>query len=343
MNINKFIYGHLKSILALSLMVLLLACNKQPQEYPMEEVGDGYEDILLESIAPLEIRQENYGDSTIFSTPRLQFIAKLGSGKKNTLWSMRLDGSDRRQVANSELIFNGQTMVHTPIRSPDNRYVAVSMDGPNGFFRGFLDLKNKTATYIMKGGGYPFFNWTSDSENLIFYSDAEHYNYHVPTKKLTKRPTIYSSGLFLLPDDKEFLAMKNDGFWIHHFDGTVKKKIKLDVGENRRIKFPIISPDGKIIYFISEGKGPIQSHWVSVDNGEILGSEISKELLGSSSAKPIFSVDVESLLFRRGDYHRQVNLITKEIKDIKMKEVGLWGMWGIGKISLINYTPETDL
>jgi len=339
MNINKSIYTCFKSVLASSLILLLFSCDEQTTKQSVKKLNN---DALLESILPLKIRQGNDGDEKVLSTPRLQFTAKVNSDKKSTLWSMKLDGSDRRQVANSELIFNGKTIVHAPIRSPDNRYVAVSMDGPDGFFRGVLDLKNKTAIHIIKGGGYPFFNWTPDSENLIFYSDAEHYNYHVPTKNLTKRPIIYSSALFLLPNGEEFLAMKNDGFWIHHFDGTVKKKVKLDVGENRRIKFPIISPDGKILYFISEGKGPIQSHWVSVNNGNILESETSKTLLGSSSAKPIFSADSESLLFRRGNYYRQVNLITKEIKDVDIKEAGIWEMWGIGQMSLINRVPEAD-
>ncbi len=337
MSAKNFMNYKLKSLFLLSATVLLFACDQPSPEYQMEEADDNV--VLDESTTSLKIREENYHDENVFSTSRLQFTAKVGSDKKSSLWSMKLDGSDRRKVANSELIFNGQTIVHTPIRSPDNRYVAVSMDGPDGFFRGIIDLKDKTAIHIMPGGGYPFFNWTPNSENLIFYSDAEHYNYHLPTKKLTKRSTIYSSGLFLLPGGEEFLAMKSDGFWIHYFDGEVKRKVKLNIGENRRMKFPIISPDGKILYFISEGKGEIQSHWASVDSGELLGSESSKNLTGSS-AKPIFSVDSKSLFFRRGDYYRQLNLITKKIKDSNIKESGIWGMWGIAQVSLINYFPD---
>lgn len=82
-----------------------------------------------------------YNVAPTFLTPRLQFTAKVGSEKKSTLWSMNLDGSDRRQVANSEFLFNGQVLAHTPIRSPNHRYVAASVDGRNGFFRGILDLK----------------------------------------------------------------------------------------------------------------------------------------------------------------------------------------------------------
>lgn len=84
--------------------------------------------------------------------------------------------------------------------------------------------------------------------------------------------------------------MKKDGFWLHDFDANVKKKVKLGIRKERRIKFPVISPDEKIIYFISEGKGPIQSHWASVISGEILGTALSNKLIEGAN-KVIFSAD----------------------------------------------------
>ncbi|MBB1369132.1 hypothetical protein H5154_22645, partial [Pseudoalteromonas sp. SR44-5] len=71
---------------------------------------------------PKEVRNEVYGDKETFSTPRILFNAKVEWMKRKTLFSARMDGSDRRRII-PEAAFEGRGLIgsHTPKRSPDNR------------------------------------------------------------------------------------------------------------------------------------------------------------------------------------------------------------------------------
>ncbi|WP_316858009.1 hypothetical protein [uncultured Cohaesibacter sp.] len=73
--------------------------------------------------------EEIYGDPEIFSTPRLQFAWRAPGLKSKELWSMRLDGSDLRRVVKAALLYskNATAISHDPVRSPDNRYIVLSM------------------------------------------------------------------------------------------------------------------------------------------------------------------------------------------------------------------------
>jgi len=77
---------------------------------------------------PKEVRNEMYGDKETFSTPRILFRAEIEWIGIETLFSARMDGSDRRRII-PESVFTGKNMVdgHKPVRSPDNRYIAISM------------------------------------------------------------------------------------------------------------------------------------------------------------------------------------------------------------------------
>jgi hypothetical protein len=333
-------------------MVLLACTDDGPTERPVDEVvttelqsnselQPDYNGVMPGEPGfqkpewPREIRQEVYGDPETFSTPRIQFKAKRWEiENNNTLWSMRLDGSDRRRVADKDLLFDGATMIHTPIRSPNNRYIALSMgDKKRGYFRGIIDLKTQTKWEIQTAGGYPHFNWTSDSENVIFYSDGEHYNYHVPSKVLSKRPIIYSRGLFLLPGDQEFLAFKGDGFWIHSFNGEVLRKVKYDIGEQVGSQSPTVSPDGKLLYFST---GAIV-HWSDIETGKLLNSVKVKEFIGDTG-QVLFSYIPNTLHFPTNSAKLYIiNLLTGEKKIIPDEESLIWFMTGIHHSSLINF------
>ncbi len=291
-------------------------------------------DSSPESMYPKEIREEVFGDEETFSTPRVMFTAKYGDNSDYHIWSMRLDGSDRRLVASPDMFFNA-AIVHKPIRSPDNRYIALSLER-DGFFRAIIDLKDKKAIRVMNGGGYPYFNWTEDSKNLILNSDTDNYSYHIPTRELTERPNISSYGRFLLPSDKRFVAMKSDGFWVHNFDGKVLKKHSFGLPSHWKIKDPVISLDGKMLFFKTEGSGRGHVHWASVDTGKIIGSGGIDDILGGGY-KPIFAVETGKIYVPKGRKTTYVDLDTKEKKDVKMKEHFIWQMYSMGDVSLMNY------
>ncbi len=293
-----------------------------------------------ESLWPKEIRHEVYGDPETFSTPRILFKGMYGSTRTRYLWSMRLDGSDRRMVAGPDLFYHA-TISHTSIRSPNNRYIALSLSATDGFFRAIIDLKTKTTTRIMDGGGRPHFNWTEDSDNLIFYSDGEHMNYQLSKKTLTKRKPIYSRGLFLLPGGNRFLAMKSDGYWLHNFDGDIIKEVKFGFASNWNIKNPVVSPDGKTLVVGTDGHLGPNFHWFDVSSGKHLGSEDRERFLGATYLV-IFS-DKDHLHFRHDDSIRSVNLKTKEITDSPMKEIYIWKLTALNQRSLYNYHGKLNL
>ncbi len=152
----KFI-GVVVTYFYVAVLLALSSCGeKEAPRVALSTVAPKVEEVKEESALPEEFRYETYGDKDIFSTPRIQFASEPGSESERILFSMKVDGSDRRLVAGRELLFHS-VMVHTPIRSPNNRYVALSMSGPDGFFRALIDLKEQTSIKLTNGGGLSSF------------------------------------------------------------------------------------------------------------------------------------------------------------------------------------------
>ena len=300
---------------------------------------------------PLEIREEVYGDADTFSTPRLMFWNKYKGSEVRTLWSSRLDGSDRRRIIPEEIFTQMEPAgLHPPARSPDNRYIAISGYINDRATRQLYDTKEKKLITMSGGGGYPWFNWTSDSENVIFYSDGKHFNYHVPTGELTSRPQIHHSGAaFLLPGDKEFLAIKHDGFWIHKFNGEIVRKVNFDFPRKWEMRNHRISPGGKYLAFMTHGREDFHFHWVNIANPEIEHSE-----KGEGNGV-IFSPEEDYLLEyaikhskerdEKGFYLSERVIKTKNIVTGKqleklIKEKYIWGMRSLTPIAITNLVAQ---
>jgi outer membrane lipoprotein-sorting protein len=131
-----------------------------------------------------EFQEEQWDDPEILSTTRVQFSwVKPGDKKTDkSLWSMRLDGSDLRQVASVELLDTptaGALDASFPIvRSPNNRYVAFAVRTcPNCSERRILDLETKEVIVAPMGGNNPGFKWMPDSKSIVFNAEGlMHYN-----------------------------------------------------------------------------------------------------------------------------------------------------------------------
>ena len=299
---------------------------------------------------PMEIREEVYGDADTFSTPRLMFWNKYKYSEVRTLWSSKLDGSDRRRIIPEKIFTQLEPAgLHPPARSPDNRYIAISGYINDRATRQLYDTKEKKLITMSAGGGVPHFNWTSDSENVIFYANGEHYNYSVSTSTLTKRKTIYSLGLFLLPGDKEFLAVRHDGFWIHKFDGEVVRKVNFGFPKEWMMRNHRISPDGKYLAFMTHGRDDFHFHWVNIANPEIEHSE-----KGEGNGV-IFSPEEDYLLEytikhskerdEKGFYLSErviktKNIVTDEQLETLIKEQYIWGMRSLTPIAITNLVAQ---
>lgn len=291
---------------------------------------------------PLEIRKEIYGDPEIFSTPRVQFTAEMQGDSKfkrsenRSLWSMRLDGSDVRLVADEELLnYKDGGISHTPIRSPNNRYVALSLsDADDNFFRAIIDLKEQKKWIISEGGGPPHFNWTSDSENLIFYTDGDHYNYNIPSKTLSERPIIHSRGLFLLPDDKQFLAFKGNGYYIHSFEGDLQHKVEFEFDPPPGVQHPRLSADGDYFYFSAMNIG----YLVNLKKNTI-EKQLNRSLKSISGLVPLFAHENDYMYLYDCCVFTKLNLntLTAEYDRKKLVEMGIWTIHKPMSISVFNH------
>ncbi|MBB1335960.1 hypothetical protein H5184_22570, partial [Pseudoalteromonas sp. SR41-6] len=106
---------------------------------------------------PMEIREEVSGDADTFSTPRLMFWNKYKYSEVRTLWSSRLDGSDRRRIIPEEIFTQLEPAgLHPPSRSPDNRYIAISGYINDRATRQLYDTKEQKLITMSGGGGYPW-------------------------------------------------------------------------------------------------------------------------------------------------------------------------------------------
>jgi hypothetical protein len=115
-----------------------------------------------------EYQTEVWNDPDVLSTPRIQFTwAKPGLGEYYTdegIWSMRLDGSDIREVVSPEVLFNRPRLNSIKSRSamprsPNNRYIAVALGNKNKI----IDLETKEVIELSPAKYTPYFQWMPDS------------------------------------------------------------------------------------------------------------------------------------------------------------------------------------
>ncbi|VFQ47215.1 hypothetical protein [Desulfoluna butyratoxydans] len=171
----------------------------------------------LYEVAPdgsFEIKEEIYGDQDIFDSPRIQFMHR-DPEKKNcdSVWSVKTDGTDlRRVLSNTQLSPEGDAIImDTPRRSPDNRYICLTLDDDaNGFHKVVFDLKTGQRDVIIRHGQSRGFGWMNDSRTIVFYGGGgfsktsgrlyECYKYDIIQKKIT----LYDQ-------------TKNTYFWLQEF------------------------------------------------------------------------------------------------------------------------------
>jgi len=348
-------------IMLLSVATLLLTgCGEEPNPPAKQVAEEQPSRFSKDKLAyrhsyhpewPKEVRNEVYGDEETFSTPRILFRAEVEWIGIETLFSARMDGSDRRRII-PESVFTSKNMVdgHKPVRSPDNRYIAISMyNNELGYTREIWDAKTQQFIFMSKGYGYAHFNWTKDSENVIFYASGKHYNYHVPTKKLTERPIIYSNGLYLLPDGKTFLAHKKNEYWLHDFNGDVIEKVDLGYNNHLSMRSFKVSPFGDYIYFLSEGLGAAQKYWINLSDPSkriILLKKTCSYFFSDKKNKVLVKFQKKSTeLLGNGrpypDYYFiELDLINKQEKEILLKESNIWGMGDMYIFGVFNIKDE---
>ena len=304
-------------ICSLLLLIYLSGCSEQKKE-PIESAVK--EEVVKPQVEKVKIlrpqvpyKEEIYGDPEIFSEPRLQFAWQAPKEENKTLWSTYLDGSDLRRVVSPELFFKFDGVVmHLPVRSPDNRYLAVCMDTLEymGTAKLLFDLKEKTVTELGGGSYVPHFAWTSDSKTLYYYNGKGFWQYKVESKKKNLLPTLYSRGLYILDDDR-FVTLHSWGYSVHSKD---RKEIfrKEVTGGCIASRFQqAVSIDGKYIFCaVACNKKPFDILFKLNDPEDILLKSsdylISYPAFGPQNKKIYFSQGIVEYL----------DLETKETKEV---------------------------
>ncbi|WP_250654793.1 hypothetical protein [Alkalimarinus coralli] len=212
--------------LLLSVLLMLLnlsGCFEDRSESSSSQAQDGSSEEQ-----PFVIKPEIYGDPDIFDGPRIQFAMKAPGENRRTIWSIKTDGTDLRQAVNNQRL-RGETDAvfnHPPVRSPDNRYIAISMMTSEGLEKQLIDLKSNTKITFAKGGGIPLFQWTSDSKEVFFHMDQNLWRYHVDRKTMTKEVKIGYQGTYYLRDKDQFFVVQEDGFeWFDRQGESIRKVV----------------------------------------------------------------------------------------------------------------------
>jgi len=275
--------------------------------------------------------EEIYGDPDIFSEPRLQFVWQAPDEEKDTIWSTRLDGSDLRRVLPPDLLFaKGGVIFRLPMRSPNNRYLAVALDTSEvmGTIKMLFDLKEKTVTELGRGAFVPHFQWTSDSKHLYYYNEGGFWKYNVKSKINYDIPVIYSTGLYILDDDR-FVALQSEDYTVYSKKGEKLFTKRVKGGIISSI-FQTIAHNGNMIFCLLDGNEKPLSIIFNLNNPE----EVYFKSLKKIYANPTFGPNNKRLYFSNG--------IVKYI-DIKTKNEIFVFRLPSGPISDLTVTNKTKL
>ena len=238
-------------MLVLQAMVALAGCNDKGKDTKAAVSERATSEQETQKKPKYDFPDEIYGNAKIWSEPRIQFVWQHPDDKYQSIWSMKTDGTDVRRAAGPELLSidmgKRYAINSRPVRSPDNRYVAVKVSNFSDYDVShyiIIDLKNKTRKVFPLKGSPPCFVWTKDSQSLFFYADTM-YEYHSATQHLTKPPTILANGLYLIDDDKLFLGLGYRELEFYDRQGRLVRKVGLPVKEDIDIRGHKLSPDEK--------------------------------------------------------------------------------------------------
>lgn len=243
--------------------LLLASCKKRENYFPDQPKPPKEEPKDESCYGPGQYPEESYADAELAKEPRLQFLWMLPGEEDDSIWSMKVDGTDLRKVVDSEALQPPETLKFpvdrrgvasrdAPARSPNGRYIAYVFDYPMDQLRVIIDLKTKEVRSMQGGCCRTSFNWTPDSKEILIRADAADWSYQPESRTLTELPPIYGMGIYLVDNGKQLLSFREDA--IDHYDRKGKKlkstplPIRLVPDATRAV-----SPDGRTFMLESQG------------------------------------------------------------------------------------------
>ncbi len=294
--------------LVIASVVMIIGCGEsKPSAQQMDESTAPKEKPLSDIY-----HMEDYTDPTQWAEPRLQFLAKIKAQNQKGIWSSKLDGSDIRLAWSFKAVTDveGGVTNHAPVRSPNNRYIAIGLSSSAGLSRILVDLKSGEWERMDFGGAPPSFTWTADSKSVIFWSEGDVKKFNVETKVLTKlSDDLHGTFIFLLKDQKTLLGVRSNSYSYYNINtGEKIKTVKLEIDSS--IRYSYVSTTEQYLYFrYKMGLGV-----VDLGTDKLIYKTVN--YLKSNGEKLSFGGGIfpgldSSILFYQGGYLHEFNPLTE--------------------------------
>ena len=154
-----------------------------------EEKKPEYKEISITEFFGTPI--EDIDNESSYDMPRIQFLFKPQKNQKDQLWSVKIDGTDLREVIPYKELWAPELNVisvrGTPKRSPNNRYIAMMRDRKShaANIAVLYDLKTKKWEEVSNISG-DLFSWLPDSSGFCLIQSGRAYIYDIASKSHTQ-------------------------------------------------------------------------------------------------------------------------------------------------------------
>jgi len=218
----------------LCISILITSCdgnnkNTKSSQVSKSEITQTEPILLSEKVYLLE----DLNDPEFYKHERLQFVWQPKGENFDSVWTIKLDGSDlRRVIEPKKMLYNGATRLNSVIkRSPNRRYLAYANDGDGRQVvdKNIIDLKTGEIIKLGTDSSGSVFFWSPDGNLLFFLKLFKFHKYNLETKKTTTLDKRFRvGGLVALPDGKTVVGYSESGVAYYDYNGKYIKSIKLE-------------------------------------------------------------------------------------------------------------------
>lgn len=255
---------------------------------------------------------EDINDKSSYDKPRLQFLWQTPFGKERGLWSIKIDGTDlRRVIPYSELYQDDPrfgVMEVPPVRSPNNRYIAISR------YKNKLQTRTAVMVYDMQEKRWIHLPsdkrtywaakeivWLPDSSGFHYLGqNLKSYFYNISDKTISNVP--FKRGILHLNTNGNYISSYDKGddtiFYEMDKNGIILNEFKIPQINEGKYRFNLHGFDstGGYVFFEEKHwkwrKFPTKAYIFDVKNlkiskeiepidGDILYASIAKDLIYS--------------------------------------------------------------
>ena len=288
-------------LIMLMLTLFLLGCDRgiTPAKFSSSQKNFDYYHVHFQE------KSEVWNDPEILAYPRAQFSWQAPGREIETIWSMRLDGTDLRETVDEELM-------DTPTpgalvgggsykRSENGRYLAITRVRGLNQERRIIDLETKQVDVIpSEAAGGAGFTWLND--HVVLFRDSSPLKaYDVLTKQVVD-----------LSQEPEFKHLDIYNYYV--------RDSRNPIAGNRINKELIVSSDNGVLVFDYESRSLLGKFRWTGDSLSKDGRYWLDRTLGSKARKPLGGPRVyafNNLQNELGRYGRSTNIAPMLINDIQ--------------------------